>query len=162
MSKLKKINKKIIQIPSLLSILQKHKEEGKKIVFTNGCFDILHLGHIEYLAKAADFGDILVVGLNTDKSVKIIKGNERPINNQNARASVLASLFFVDYVVLFDEYTPENLIKIIKPNILVKGKDYKIEEIAGADDVINNGGEVHTIELTEGFSTTNIINKMNE
>lgn len=161
MSKLKEINNKIIQIPSLLSILQKHKEEGKKIVFTNGCFDILHLGHIEYLAKAADFGDILVVGLNTDKSVKIIKGNERPINNQNARASVLASLFFVDYVVLFDEYTPENLIKIIKPNILVKGKDYKIEEIAGADDVINNGGEVHTIELTEGFSTTNIINKMN-
>jgi rfaE bifunctional protein nucleotidyltransferase chain/domain len=161
MSKLKKINNKIIQTTSLLSILLKHKEEGKKIVFTNGCFDILHLGHIEYLAKAADFGDILVVGLNTDKSVKIIKGNERPINNQNARASVLASLFFVDYVVLFDENTPENLIKIIKPNILVKGKDYKLEEIAGADDVINNGGEVHTIELTEGFSTTNIINKIN-
>ncbi len=161
MSKLKKINKKIVQLPSLLTFLTEYRKEEKKIVFTNGCFDILHLGHIEYLAKAADLGDILVVGLNTDKSVKIIKGNDRPINNQNARASLLASLFFVDYVVLFDENTPENLIKIIMPNILVKGKDYELKEIVGADEVIKNGGKVHTIELTEGFSTTNLIKKTN-
>lgn len=130
---------------------------GAKVVFTNGCFDILHLGHVEYLAKAADMGDVLVVGLNTDASVKRLKGEERPINNQDARALVLASLSFVDAVVLFDEDTPYELIKTIRPDVLVKGADYKPEEIVGYDIVTSYGGTVATIPLVEGYSTTRLI-----
>jgi D-glycero-beta-D-manno-heptose 1-phosphate adenylyltransferase len=130
--------------------------KDKKIVFTNGCFDLLHLGHIEYMAKAADLGGALIVGLNSDVSVKKIKGAHRPINDEHSRAMVLASLSFVDAVVLFDEETPYELIKVVHPDILVKGKDYKIEEIAGYDIVIANGGEIITIDLTEGYSTTKI------
>jgi len=130
--------------------------QGKKIVFTNGCFDILHLGHIDYLLKASDLGDFLVVGLNSDASVKKIKGDTRPINDEISRSKVLASLFFIDAVVLFSEETPYNLIKIIEPDILVKGKDYKISEIVGSDIVIANGGKVETIDLVEGYSTSAI------
>jgi D-glycero-beta-D-manno-heptose 1-phosphate adenylyltransferase len=130
--------------------------KDKKVVFTNGCFDLLHLGHIEYLTKAAELGGALVIGLNSDISVRKIKGHHRPINKEQSRAMVLASLSFVSAVVLFDEDTPSELIKIVQPDILVKGKDYKIEEIAGHDIVLANGGKIITIELTPGYSTTRI------
>ena len=132
--------------------------QGLKVVFTNGCFDILHRGHVEYLSKAADMGDVLVVGLNTDASVKRLKGEGRPVNNQEARALVLASLSFVDAVVLFDEDTPYKLIKAVCPDVLVKGADYKPEEIVGYDIVTSYGGKVETVPLVEGYSTTNILN----
>ncbi len=135
--------------------------KGKKIVFTNGCFDILHLGHIEYLSKSRDLGDVLVVGLNSDESVRRIKGTHRPVNNQDARSITLAALSFVDAVILFGEDTPLNLIRQIQPDILVKGKDYEGKEIVGTDVVKARGGIVATIELTKGFSTTGIIDKSN-
>jgi D-glycero-beta-D-manno-heptose 1-phosphate adenylyltransferase len=129
----------------------------KKIVFTNGCFDILHLGHIEYLVKASVFGGALVIGLNSDASVKKIKGKGRPVMDENSRAMALASLRFVDAVILFDEETPYELIKLIQPDILVKGEDYKPEDIIGQDIVHTRGGKVITIELTKGYSTSSII-----
>ncbi len=135
----------------------------KKIVFTNGVFDILHTGHVDYLSKARDLGDILVLGLNTDASVKRLnKGPERPINNEVSRATVLGALECVDYIILFDEETPYELIKAIQPDILVKGSDYKAEAIVGYDIVKAKGGEVITIDLSQGFSTTNIIKKISE
>ena len=134
--------------------------QGKKIVFTNGCFDILHLGHIDYLAAASELGDLLIVGLNTDDSVNKIKGNNRPIQDEVSRAFVLASLGFVDAVVFFGEDTPYNLIKRIQPDVLVKGADYKPEEIVGYDIVKNKGGEIITIEFLEGYSTTAIEKKI--
>ncbi len=134
---------------------------NKKIVFTNGCFDILHQGHIDYLSKARDLGGALVIGLNTDASVKRLnKSPERPINKEQSRALVLAALVLVDAVVLFDEDTPYDLIKAIQPDVLVKGADYKAEEIVGYDIVKAHGGEVATIELTEGFSTTELIKRI--
>ncbi len=134
---------------------------NQKIVFTNGCFDILHQGHVDYLCKAKDLGHKLIVGLNTDASVKRQnKSPERPINTEQSRALILAALGFVDAIVLFDEETPYNLIKAIQPDVLVKGADYKAEEIVGYDILKANGGEVMTIELTEGFSTTALINKI--
>ncbi|HXU26498.1 MAG TPA: D-glycero-beta-D-manno-heptose 1-phosphate adenylyltransferase [Bacteroidia bacterium] len=134
---------------------------NKKIIFTNGCFDILHQGHVDYLSKAKDFGNKLIIGLNTDASVKRQnKSPERPINTEQSRAFVLAALGIVDAVVLFDEDTPYDLIKAIQPDVLVKGADYKVEEIVGYDIVKAHGGEVATIELTEGFSTTALINKI--
>lgn len=145
----------------LLIVLNQLKANGKKVVFTNGCFDILHRGHVEYLAKARDLGDFLVLGLNTDESVKRLgKAPNRPINNEQARASVLAGLTFIDAVVLFNEDTPLELIKFLMPTILVKGNDYKIENIVGAKEVIANGGKVETIEFVEGYSTTNLIKKI--
>jgi rfaE bifunctional protein nucleotidyltransferase chain/domain len=133
----------------------------KKIVFTNGCFDILHRGHVEYLTKARDLGNVLVLGLNTDASVKRQnKSPERPINNQETRATIIAALECVDYVVLFDEETPYELIKLVKPDVLVKGSDYKPDEIVGSDIVNERGGRVVTIPLTEGFSTTGLIEKL--
>src|SRR5690606_34524896 len=128
----------------------------------NGCFDILHRGHLEYLQAAADLGDILVVGLNSDASVKRLKGENRPINNQNDRAFALASLVFVDAVIIFDEDTPLELIQRVKPNVLVKGGDYSIGNIVGADFVKNIGGEVQVIPFVDGYSTTQIIEKMKE
>lgn len=134
--------------------------QGKKIVFTNGCFDILHLGHIDYLSAASQLGDVLIIGLNTDQSVSKIKGNNRPIQDEISRAFVLASLGFVDAVVFFGEDTPYNLIKITQPDILVKGADYKPEDIVGYDIVKNKGGEIATIEFLEGYSTTAIEKKI--
>jgi rfaE bifunctional protein nucleotidyltransferase chain/domain len=134
--------------------------QGKKIVFTNGCFDILHLGHIDYLSKAKDLGDKLVIGLNTDLSVNKLKGKKRPIQDEVSRAMILASLSFVDIVVYFGEETPYNLIKITQPDILVKGADYKPEDIVGYDIVKNKGGEIVTIEFLDGYSTTAIEKKI--
>jgi len=134
---------------------------GKKIVFTNGCFDLLHLGHIDYLSKAKDLGDILIVGVNTDNSVvRLNKGENRPITNEQSRASIIASLFFVDAVVLFDEDTPYKLIKIVQPDVLVKGSDYKPEDIVGYDVVMAKKGEIRTIDYLEGYSTTAIEQKI--
>ena len=134
---------------------------NKKIVFTNGCFDILHQGHIDYLSKARDLGQVLVIGLNSDASVKRLnKSPERPINKEQSRAFILASLVLVDAVVLFDEDTPYELIKAIQPDVLVKGADYKTEEIVGYDIVKAHGGDVATIEFTQGFSTTELINRI--
>lgn len=153
------IEKKIVT-PELFLNLKKMRST-QKVVFTNGCFDILHLGHIQYLLQARELGDCLVVGLNTDLSVKKLKGENRPINGEFARAMLLAALQFVDYVILFDEDTPLQLITTIVPDILVKGSDYAVENIVGADIVIANGGEVCTIDFVEGYSTSNIINQIN-
>ena len=160
MKHLEKIYDKILNKESLEEKLNLWRKEGKTIVFSNGCFDILHRGHVEYLSKAADLGDILIIGLNTDASVKRIKGPSRPVNDEKARAVVLAALEFVDAIMFFEEDTPYNLIKNVQPDVLVKGKDYKAEDIVGYDIVTNKGGKVETIELLEGFSTTNTINKM--
>lgn len=130
------------------------------VVFTNGCFDILHRGHIEYLTESREQGDCLVVGLNTDASVKRLKGESRPVNCQEDRALMLAALESVDYVILFDEDTPEQLIRIVNPDMLVKGGDYTPEQIAGAEFVMKNGGSVLTIPFVEGYSTTKTIEKL--
>ncbi len=148
---------KIISIDEILEIKDKLKKEGKKIVFTNGCFDILHRGHIEYLSKAKELGDVLIVGLNSDSSVRQIKGEGRPIIPQEDRAIILASLHFVDYVVIFEEPTPYELISKIVPDVLVKGSDWSPENVVGRDIVEANGGKVVLIELTPNRSTTNII-----
>ena len=148
------------QLKDNINFLKKIKEENKKIVFTNGCFDILHVGHIRYLSKAKKLGNILIVGLNSDKSVKKLKGDNRPINIFEDRATLLASLRFVDLVIIFEEKTPENLIKKIKPDILVKGGDYNIEDIVGYKTVIENGGEVKVLRFHEGYSSSNYINKI--
>jgi D-glycero-beta-D-manno-heptose 1-phosphate adenylyltransferase len=160
MDKRQVLDAKIISQKLLPSKLDNWQSDGKKIVFTNGCFDIVHLGHIDYLAKAADLGDILIIGLNSDSSVRKIKGDDRPVNNQTARASLLASMFFVDAVVFFNEDTPYNLIKTIQPDILVKGSDYKPEDIVGYDIVHKKGGEIITLEYLEGYSTTALIHKI--
>ena len=131
---------------------------NNKIVFTNGCFDILHRGHIAYLSEARDRGDVLIIGLNSDASVQRIKGNGRPVQDEMSRALILASLRFVDAVVLFDEDTPYELIKLVKPDVLVKGGDYTEETIVGAGFVKENGGEVVTIPIVEGYSTSNVLN----
>jgi rfaE bifunctional protein nucleotidyltransferase chain/domain len=151
---------KISELSSLKTRVAQWKNEGKKVVFTNGVFDLLHIGHITYLSKAAELGDKLIIGLNADSSVKRIKGDDRPVNDQNSRAALLAALFFVDAVVVFEEDTPQNLIATLLPDILVKGADYTIENIVGAKEVIANGGEVKTITFVEGYSSTSIIQKI--
>jgi rfaE bifunctional protein nucleotidyltransferase chain/domain len=151
---------KISDLGLLKTTVIKWQKEGKKVVFTNGVFDLLHIGHITYLAKAAELGDKLIIGLNSDTSVKHIKGENRPINDQNNRAALLASLFFVDAVVVFEEDTPLNLITELRPDILVKGADYAVENIVGAKEVIANGGKVKTIDFVEGYSSTRIIEKI--
>jgi rfaE bifunctional protein nucleotidyltransferase chain/domain len=138
-------------------IRQKLIKENKKVVFTNGCFDILHSGHVDYLTKAKALGDILVVGLNSDKSIRKIKGGKRPIVNERNRAIILSALKPVNYIVLFDEETPANLIDEIIPDILVKGGDWDMDKIVGKDTVLNNGGEVKTIEFVNDQSTSKII-----
>ncbi|MDD2411605.1 MAG: D-glycero-beta-D-manno-heptose 1-phosphate adenylyltransferase [Bacteroidales bacterium] len=160
MEKNQTIINRIFTADSISQKLAYWQFKGKKIVFTNGCFDVLHLGHVEYLSKAAELGDILIIGLNSDASVKRLKGANRPINPEHARAFILASLRFVDAVIFFDEDTPYNLIKLIQPDILVKGNDYKPEDIVGYDIVSAKGGEVKTVELVEGFSSSLIIEKM--
>jgi rfaE bifunctional protein nucleotidyltransferase chain/domain len=160
--------RKIVDKDSMSTIAAQLKQKGKKIVFTNGCFDILHKGHVDYLAQAKDKGDILIVGINSDESVKRQgKGEERPINKIDARQTVLAALFFVDYIVEFNEDTPLQLIESIRPDILVKGGDYDPCEtnpthkkyIVGKSLVEKSGGKVEVINLVDGFSTTQIINK---
>ncbi len=151
---------KIISRETLRHNIALQRFLSKKIVFTNGCFDILHLGHIEYLSKAHDLGDYLIIGLNTDDSVRRLKGAGRPVQDEKARAHVLASLRFVDAVVLFDEDTPYELIKQIVPDVLVKGSDYKEQDVVGADIVKAAGGEVAIVELTPGYSTTGLIEKL--
>ena len=153
---------KIFSLESLTNKITSWKQDGEKVVFTNGCFDILHLGHIDYLEKAAQKGDKLIVALNSDPSVTRLKGDDRPVNNEYARARMLAALSFVDAVVSFEEDTPYELIKALSPTTLVKGSDYMAENIVGADIVIGSGGSVETIDLVDGYSTTNIINKLRE
>ncbi|MFZ5428801.1 MAG: D-glycero-beta-D-manno-heptose 1-phosphate adenylyltransferase [Bacteroidota bacterium] len=143
-----------------LPVCRRWKRAGDKIVFTNGCFDILHRGHIDYLARTAGLGDRLIVGLNSDDSVYRLKGAGRPVMDEESRAFILAALFFVDAVVLFNDDTPESLISKVLPDFLVKGSDYEIHEIAGQDTVLSNGGRVETISLVPGFSTSDIIGKI--
>ena len=159
MSQLNNISNKLLSLEELQLKLPAWKREGK-VVFTNGCFDILHLGHLDFLGKASELGHKLIVGLNTDTSVNRLKGTGRPVNNEQARAMMLASLAIVDAVVLFEEDNPYELIQRIVPNVLVKGSDYRVEEIVGHDIVLGNGGSVIPIGLLEGYSTTSIIEKM--
>lgn len=142
--------------------VKKWKQDGEKIVFTNGCFDLLHIGHLSYMLKAASLGTKLVIGLNSDASVKRLKGEGRPINAELSRSLMLASLFFVDAVAVFSEDTPLELIKEILPDVLVKGGDYEIKNIVGASEVFANGGTVQTIDFVNGYSSTNLINKIKE
>jgi D-glycero-beta-D-manno-heptose 1-phosphate adenylyltransferase len=160
MNKFEILQNKIVTKEALKPILNVAKFKCQTVVFSNGCFDIIHRGHIEYLAKAASLGHMLVVGLNTDASVRKLKGESRPLQDENSRALVLAALRFIDFVVLFDEETPYNLISHIMPDILVKGSDYKEDEIVGAGLVKQNGGKVVTIDLVQGHSTTAIINRI--
>ena len=146
--------------PAVKKLLGSLRRAKRKIVFTNGVFDIMHFGHIDYLRKAKALGDILIVGLNTDRSVKKFKSKERPVQNQKDRAAILLALIVVDYVIMFSEETPAYLINIVKPDILVKGADYKISEIVGADFVKSYGGKVKRIKLAKGRSTTAIIKKI--
>ena len=150
---------KIQSSGNLTRTLSTIRSKGKRIVFTNGCFDILHVGHVDYLSKARRLGDVLVVGLNSDSSVKKIKGKDRPINKESDRAKVLSSLYFVDYITLFDETTPENLIKKVRPDILVKGGDWKVEDIVGGSFVRSYGGKIKRIPFVKGYSTTSIIER---
>ena len=145
-----------------INFIKKIKAERKKIVFTNGCFDLLHVGHIRYLSHAKKLGDFLIIGLNSDRSVKKLKGKDRPINSFEDRAILLSALNSVDLVIKFEEQTPENLIKDIVPDILVKGGDYNIEDIVGYQIVIKNGGQVKTLSFYDGYSSTNYIDKINK
>ncbi len=140
--------------------IKKWQNKGEKVVFTNGCFDILHAGHIRYLSKAKSIGDHLVIGLNTDNSVKKLKGTNRPLQNEQDRALILAGLEAVDLVVLFGEDTPLEIITFLKPDILVKGSDYSIDNIVGAKEIVQWGGKVETIEFVNGKSTSLIIEKL--
>lgn len=157
-----KLFDKVISISNLSSKLDQWRLENKKIVFTNGCFDLLHAGHIAYLTEAAALGDVLILGLNSDSSVQKLKGPERPINNEETRTTILASMFFIDAVVVFDDETPLKLIKTVLPNVLVKGGDYKIADIVGARETIANGGEVKVLTFLQGYSSTGIVNKIRE
>lgn len=147
-----------IKVLNVHEIIKKTK--GKKVVFTNGCFDVIHAGHIDLLQKAKEKGDILVVGLNSDSSIRRLKGNSRPINTLNQRIKVLSSIQYIDYIVVFDDDTPLQLIEAIKPNVLVKGGDYKFKEIIGADFVTKNGGQVFSIPFVYNLSSTKIIDKI--
>ena len=151
---------KILPLSELQQKVAEWKKEGNSIAFTNGCFDIIHAGHIASLLQASKEGDKLVVALNADSSVKGLKGENRPVNNEEARATVMAALGMVDAVTIFSEPTPRELIIALKPDVLVKGGDYKVEEIAGAKEVIEAGGKVVINPIVEGFSTSSIIERM--
>lgn len=148
----------ILNLDEAKKIRKKLKEESKIVVFTNGCFDIIHSGHVDYLTKAKKLGDVLIVGLNTDNSIKRIKGEKRPILNQDERAFILSNIKAVDYVCLFDEDTPERIISELIPDVLVKGSDWTIDKIVGREIVEANGGKVFTIDFVNNQSTSNIIN----
>lgn len=155
-------SQKIKELSELHQIMTKWREDGEQVVFSNGCFDILHLGHIDYLEKARMLGTKLIIGINSDISVKRQKGPQRPVQAEQARARMLAALEFVDAVVLFEEDTPIKLIESLRPQILVKGDDWAMENIVGAEEVKRDGGEVKTIPLVKGYSTTSIINKIKQ
>ncbi len=154
------MKKKVYQIHDLVKKVRSWQEDGQSVVFTNGCFDLLHVGHVDYLEKSRMLGDKLVVGVNADASVNRLKGPERPLNDENSRSRILASLMFVDAVVIFEEDTPLQLIETLKPNVLVKGSDYHLGNIVGANSVLENGGKVLTVELVEGYSTSGLVNKI--
>ena len=151
------MSKNILKIDLLKSIRLQLKNEGKKVVFTNGCYDVLHAGHVDYLNKSKSFGDVLIVGVNSDKSVKRIKGDKRPIIPDEERAFIIANLASVDYVVLFDEDTPEMLIKELIPDVLIKGADWSKENIVGGDFVESNGGSIESVAFVSNQSTSKII-----
>lgn len=153
------LSSKLLTGKALTDTIDQWRAAGETIVFTNGCFDIIHRGHVEYLAKAADLGTKLIIGLNSDDSVRRLKGPTRPVNDELARAMVLSAFSFVSAVALFSDDTPYNLIKTVQPDILVKGGDYRIEDIVGCDIVTNRGGRVLTIPFVEGYSTTSTIKK---
>lgn len=154
------IRSKVVSLDDLLKKVADHRKNGEKIVFTNGCFDILHVGHVRYLAAARNEGDILVVGLNSDRSTRKIKGEQRPIVQQDQRAEILASLCCVDYITIFDEQNPLALIRSIKPDILVKGDDWPEKEIVGGDIVKADGGEVVRVPVVPNISTTSILKRI--
>ena len=157
-----KVREKIITTDNLVLKVSQWKKNKMKVAFTNGCFDILHLGHLEILTKSKEFGDRLIVAVNSDESVRKLKGEERPINDFQTRSNMLASFSFVDYVVEFSDDTPKKLIQIIKPDFLIKGGDYKKKDIVGNDIVSSYGGETIIIPLIDGLSSTNTINKLNK
>ena len=160
MKAIEAIELKEFSLEKLLTQVAAWKLKGKTVAFTNGCFDILHLGHVDYLEKARQTGTKMIVGVNADSSVRQLKGPSRPVNNEYARARILAALEFVDLVIIFEEETPLNLINELLPDILVKGDDYSIDTIVGAKEVIAHGGKVTTIPLVPTYSTTNIIQKL--
>jgi len=160
MSRLQWIENKIMTRDALVHHCNQWKAISKRIVFTNGCFDILHRGHLDYLAKAADLGNVMIIGLNTDASVRRLKGDGRPVNNEYDRAFQLAALMYVDAVCFFDEDTPAELIKALSPHVLAKGGDYTVETIIGADTVLMNGGKVEVIPFVEGYSTSALISSI--
>ncbi len=162
MNNYSQVKSKITQQEQLDSLIDSWKSNEEKIVFTNGCFDIIHQGHIDYLAKASNLGTKLIIGVNTDRSVSAIKGEHRPIQDEYSRQMILAAMQFVDAVILFDDDTPINLISRIIPSVLVKGSDYNAKDIVGYDVVINNGGSVETLDFLEGFSTSGIERKIIE
>jgi len=160
MSHLKTLNSKISNLDALTSQVEKWKATGNKVVFTNGCFDIIHRGHIDVLARTADLGDKLIIGLNSDQSIQKLKGKDRPIIDEQSRAILLAALTFVDAIVLFSEDTPLKLISALLPDVLAKGGDYEIETIVGNKIVQQNNGKVKLVPFLDGFSSTNIIDKI--
>lgn len=161
MKKSNTLRERIFTADEIKQEVKRIRLKSKTIAFTNGVFDILHEGHISVLSEAASFADVLIVGVNSDASVKKLKGESRPVNDENSRALIIASLIMVDAVVIFDEETPIELIKIIKPDILVKGGDYTLETIVGSKEVLDAGGRIEIISIKEGFSTTGIIEKIN-
>lgn len=158
MKQIEQIQNKIVSREQLVERLKSRGDQ--RVVFTNGCFDLVHRGHVDYLSRARDLGDLLILGLNSDSSVRRLKGPSRPIVDEKSRALLLAAFQFIDYVVLFEEDTPYELIKEAQPDILVKGGDYKPEDIVGYDIVKQRGGQVVTIDFVPGFSTTNIVEKL--
>lgn len=152
----------LVKRENIRQIIKGIQDSGKTIVTTNGCFDILHVGHVRYLQKTKSFADYSIVLLNSDKSVKLIKGEDRPINNENDRAEILCALSCVNYVVIFDENSPQDLLDEIKPNVHTKGADYSIETLPEADVILKNGGRIEFIEFVKGKSTTNTIEVMNK
>ena len=160
MSHLNKINSKIFSLDDLKNQVNAWKQAGEEVVFTNGCFDIIHKGHIEVLAQTADLGDRLLIGLNSDSSIQKLKGEDRPIIDEQARDILLSALSFVDAVILFPEETPINLISTLLPDVLAKGGDYEIETIVGHEIIQNNGGKVKLVPFVDGFSSTTIIEKI--
>jgi len=154
------MNPKLYSQRAIIQIANRLRKNRKKIVFTNGCFDLLHAGHVEYLERARKFGDVLILGLNSDHSTRRLKGRGRPVNSEQDRARVLAGLASVDYITIFNEDTPAKLIRSVRPNILVKGSDWKVRSIAGSADILSWGGKVRRVRLLKGRSTTQILKKV--